>query len=45
MFLQLILFNPRLLQDVDDYNYRLGCYLFFNLDRQRSELPKSHREC
>ena len=24
MFLQLILFNPRLLQDVGDNNYRLG---------------------
>ena len=36
MFLQLILFNPRLLQYVGYYNYRLGCYLFFNLDRQRA---------
>ena len=45
MFLQLIWFDPGLLQDVGDYNYCLGWYLFFNLDRRRSELPKSHRGC
>ena len=45
MFLQLIWFDPRLQQDVGDYNYFLGWYLFFNLDRMRSELPKSHRGC
>ena len=45
IFLQLIWFNPRLLQDVGDCNYCLGWYQFFNLDRRRSELPKSHRGC
>ena len=28
MFLQLIWFDPRLQQDVDDYNYCLGCICF-----------------
>ena len=31
MLLQLILFNPRLLRDVGDYNYCLGCHICFSI--------------